>query len=167
MIHFVNLLIKTQHLGSVTGSARQRTVANLFYKNKKNTWSLLATSLAAAYILSIYTNTCICIYLLQKYNLIIYNITNKYIYIQYKIHVNSNYLSGAWIRVRVMVFNANFNNLLVISWRSVLLVEETGENHQPATSHWQTLSHKVVSRTPHLSGIRTHNVSGDRDWLHM
>jgi hypothetical protein len=29
-------LIKTQHLGSVTGSARQRTVANLFYKNKKN-----------------------------------------------------------------------------------------------------------------------------------
>jgi hypothetical protein len=36
MIHFVNLLIKTQHLGSVTGSARQRTVANLFYKNKKN-----------------------------------------------------------------------------------------------------------------------------------
>jgi len=31
-----------------------------------------------------------------------------------------------------MVFNATFNNILVISWRSVLLVEETGvpgENH--------------------------------------
>jgi len=26
-----------------------------------------------------------------------------------------------------MVFNAAFNNILVISWRSVLLVEETGE----------------------------------------
>jgi hypothetical protein len=36
----------------------------------------------------------------------------------------------------LMVFNATFNNISVISWRSVLLVEETrvpGEkNHQPA-----------------------------------
>jgi hypothetical protein len=32
----------------------------------------------------------------------------------------------------LMVFNATFNNISVISWRSVLLVEETGgpgENH--------------------------------------
>jgi len=29
-----------------------------------------------------------------------------------------------------MVFNANFNNILAISWRSVLFVEETGENHR-------------------------------------
>ena len=28
--------------------------------------------------------------------------------------------------VRAMVFNANFNNISVISWQSVLLVEETG-----------------------------------------
>jgi hypothetical protein len=28
-------------------------------------------------------------------------------------------------RVRVMVFNATFNNISVTSWRSVLLVEET------------------------------------------
>jgi hypothetical protein len=37
-----------------------------------------------------------------------------------------------------MVFNATFNNISVISWRSVLLVEETGvsgENHQPLESH--------------------------------
>jgi hypothetical protein len=27
--------------------------------------------------------------------------------------------------LRVMVFNAIFNNILVISWQSVLLVEET------------------------------------------
>jgi hypothetical protein len=33
-----------------------------------------------------------------------------------------------------MVFNATFNNISVISWLSVLLVEETGvpgENHRP------------------------------------
>jgi hypothetical protein len=36
-----------------------------------------------------------------------------------------------------MVFNATFNNILVISWHSILLVEETGvpeENHRPAAS---------------------------------
>jgi hypothetical protein len=41
-----------------------------------------------------------------------------------------------WLMVRgVMVFNTTFNNISVISWQSVLLVEETGENHQHATSH--------------------------------
>jgi len=47
-----------------------------------------------------------------------------------------------------MVLNATFNNISVISWRSVLLVEENeepGENHGPVASHWQTLSHNVVS----------------------
>jgi energy-converting hydrogenase Eha subunit E len=29
----------------------------------------------------------------------------------------------------VMVFNATFNNISVILWRSALLVEETGENY--------------------------------------
>ena len=41
----------------------------------------------------------------------------------------------------------------------------TGENHLPATSHWQTLSHNVVLSTPHRGGIQTYNVSGDRHWL--
>ena len=68
-----------------------------------------------------------------------------------------------------MVFNATFNNILVISWRWVLLVEETGEpgeNHWPVASHWQTLSYNVVSSTPRLSGVRTHNLIDDRHWLH-
>ena len=37
-----------------------------------------------------------------------------------------------------MVFNATFNNISVISWQSVLLVEETGrhgENHRPVACH--------------------------------
>ena len=47
-----------------------------------------------------------------------------------------------------MVFNATFNNISVISWQSVLLVEVTGvpgENHRPTASLRQTLSHNVVS----------------------
>jgi hypothetical protein len=50
-----------------------------------------------------------------------------------------------------MVFNATFNNISVISWRSVLLVEEAGgpgENHRRVSSHWQTLSPNVRTRRP-------------------
>ena len=50
-----------------------------------------------------------------------------------------------------MVINATCNNISVISWWSVLLVEETGvpgENFQPVTSHWQTLAHNVVLSKP-------------------
>jgi hypothetical protein len=68
-----------------------------------------------------------------------------------------------------MVFNATFNSISVASLWSVLLVEETGvpgENHQPDGSHWQTLSHKVVSSPPRLSGVRPHNINGDGHWLH-
>jgi len=39
----------------------------------------------------------------------------------------------------IVVFNTTFNNISVISWWLILLVEETrvlGENHQPATSYW-------------------------------
>jgi hypothetical protein len=54
-----------------------------------------------------------------------------------------------------MVFNATFNNISVILWQSVLLVEVTGvpvENHRPVASHRQTLSHDVVSSTSHEQG---------------
>jgi hypothetical protein len=55
------------------------------------------------------------------------------------------------LRIRVMVFNATFNNISVILWRLVLLMEEIevpGENHRPFASHWQTLSQNVVSFRP-------------------
>ena len=68
----------------------------------------------------------------------------------------------------IMVFNTTFNNISVILWRPVLLVKESripGENHQPVASLWQSLSHNVVSSTPRLSGIWTHNVNGDRHRL--
>jgi len=61
-----------------------------------------------------------------------------------QININSYYISNlkyfyiSRVSVKVMVLNVTFNNISVISWQSVLLVEETGvpgENHQPAASH--------------------------------
>ena len=67
------------------------------------------------------------------------------------------WIHNLFLLVCLMVFNATFNNISVISWRSVLLVEEIGvaeENHRPVASHWQTLPHNVVSSTPrHERGV--------------
>ena len=51
-----------------------------------------------------------------------------------------------------MVFNATFNNISVILWRSVLLVEETGESEKTNDLSQVTdklLSHNIASSTPH------------------
>jgi hypothetical protein len=66
-----------------------------------------------------------------------------------------------------MVFNTTSNNISVIAWRSVLLVEEIevlGENHQPVASHSQTSSHNIALSTHSLNEIRQLNVIGDRHW---
>jgi hypothetical protein len=44
------------------------------------------------------------------------------------------------LMVWFMVFNATFNNISIILWQAVLLVEKIGarapgENHQPVASH--------------------------------
>jgi len=55
-----------------------------------------------------------------------------------------------------MVFYAIFNNISVVSWRSILLVEESGvpwENYRSVASHWKTLSHNVKSSKHHHEGF--------------
>jgi hypothetical protein len=55
-----------------------------------------------------------------------------------------------------MVFNATFNNTSAISWRSVVLLEETGipgENYRRVTIHRQTLSKKMLHREFELTTL--------------
>ena len=52
-----------------------------------------------------------------------------------KLYINSSPSALSESSVRDMVFNATFNNISVISWRSVLFMEEIGENHRPVASH--------------------------------
>jgi hypothetical protein len=59
--------------------------------------------------------------------------------------------TSAWL---LMVFNITFTSSSVISWQSALLVKETGRTENITDK----LYHIVLFR---LSGIQTHNVSGD------
>ena len=58
---------------------------------------------------------------------------------------------------RFMMFKATFNKISVISWRLVLVVEETGvpgESHRPVASHWQLyhiMLYRLCSMVYHLS----------------
>ena len=75
--------------------------------------------------------------------------------VSYEIDIHVIYLIG-WFDW-YMVLNATFNNISAISWRSVLLLEETGvlgENHRPVSSYCKTLSHNVVSSTNKFRGTQ-------------
>ena len=71
---------------------------------------------------------------------IFWNIITKII-LQSITTVKKGQLLNSWVpmfAVRVMVFNATFNNISVILWRTVILVEESGvpgEKHQSAARH--------------------------------
>ena len=111
-------------------------------------------------------------YLYQFKEVIYYAIDKKNNFSLYTLYCNLNYLRVYYISVMVMVFNATFNTISVISWwwRSVLLMKKP-EYTEKTTDLLQVTynSYHIKLYPEHLtmSGIWTHIFSGDRYSLHM
>ena len=95
-----------------------------------------------------------CIYI-TCFILLIKSVENKIYLLENNIWCTKLFILHLWrIKgglVRVMVFNATFNTFSVISWRSVLLLEETGVYPEKATDRHG--SKKQILFLIEISGI--------------
>ena len=69
-----------------------------------------------------------------------------------------------WL-IDFVVFNVTFSNISAISWRPVLVVEETGvpgENHRPWGSNLQTLSLAAASRVHPFCNLQNQGANPSR-----
>jgi hypothetical protein len=75
-----------------------------------------------------------------------------------------------WNRINtiVLIYTTTTERLALWCWRPLSIIFQLygGGNRSirrkpsPAASHWQTLSHNVISSTPRLIGIRTQTTAG-------
>ena len=77
---------------------------------------------------------------------------------------NNLYPSYLYGRKRTVVFNATFNSISVISWRLVLLMEETTDMSEVTDNLYNIMLYRVHLA---MNRVRTHNFGGNRQRLHM
>ena len=82
------------------------------------------------------------------------------------VNFNKYYFFVNFNKLNIITTRTCINNWLCQTQHDIVAVSFIGGgNHRPVASQRQTLSHNIVSRTPRLSEIRTHNLSGDRHLL--
>ena len=75
------------------------------------------------------------------------------------------YFRFNYIWLGVMVYNAIFNNISVILSMAVSFISRGNWSVRGKPQTWEALSHHVVSSRSRQNGIRTHNFSGDINYI--